>query len=254
MARVDRAASSRDRSTDARPLPSSRCRATVSTAGSSGTQLRPVTRLDLGQLRAHASRSRGRRARSASLRGGVVAELVGGEHVGRGLCRRSPRRGRGSRRERLARLDGVAALLEADDADRVVDRVRPSSAGRRRGGARRSPTRDRAERVHRARARGACTWRTTGALRQRAEVGVAALRADPALVRRERRAVGDGRLGAAPSLRLVDAEVGEREQVRARVEHELGEVGRALAADRVGAPRGSRARSRPRARAAGPCR
>ena len=37
-------------------------------------------------------------------------------------------------------------------------------------------------------------------------------------------------LGAAPPLCLVDTEVGEREQLAARVEHELVEVGRAAAA------------------------
>ena len=70
-------------------------------------------------------------------------------------------------------------------------------------------------------------------LRQRGRIGIAALRPDPTLIDGERRAVADGRLGAPPPLVLVDPEVGEREQPRARVEDELREVRRTLAADRV---------------------
>ena len=44
------------------------------------------------------------------------------------------------------------------------------------------------------------------------------------------RAVGDRRLCAPPALGDVDPEVGEREQPGTRVEHELGEVGRPVAA------------------------
>ena len=64
-------------------------------------------------------------------------------------------------------------------------------------------------------------------------VRVAALRRDPALVRLERAPVGDRCLGPPAPLVHIDAEVGEREQVpRARVEDELGEVRRPVAAQR----------------------
>ena len=76
--------------------------------------------------------------------------------------------------------------------------------------------------------------------RQRLGVGVAALRSNPALVGAERGAVGYGGLRATPSFLRVDAEVGERQQPGAAVEHELGEVGRTGSADRVVRPRGSR--------------
>ena len=66
--------------------------------------------------------------------------------------------------------------------------------------------------------------------RKRVRVGIAALRADPALVDRECRAVGDRGLGSPPPLVRVDPEIGERQQPRARVQDELGEIGRPLAA------------------------
>ena len=52
--------------------------------------------------------------------------------------------------------------------------------------------------------------------RQRVLVRVAALRADPALVGLERRAVGDRLVQPCSPLLSVDAEIGEREQMRAR--------------------------------------
>ena len=70
-------------------------------------------------------------------------------------------------------------------------------------------------------------------LRERGRIGIAALRPDPALVDGERGAVGDGRLGSPSPLVLVDPEIGEREQSCARVEDELREVRRPLAADGV---------------------
>ena len=67
--------------------------------------------------------------------------------------------------------------------------------------------------------------------RQRCLGWVAALRADPALVGGERRAVGDRLLGPAPPFGEVDTEVGQREQSRGRVENELREIGRAFASE-----------------------
>ena len=102
--------------------------------------------------------------------------------------------------ERLAVLDRVAALLQADDADRVVDRVvllAPAGAEVER----RDADAQRAEPRARSPPRGANTSRTSGAFGSAASSRVAALRADPALVGRVRRAVGDGRLRAAPRLR-----------------------------------------------------
>ena len=71
---------------------------------------------------------------------------------------------------------------------------------------------------------------TTGALGSAASRRVSALRRDPALVRRERRTVLDRGHGARSAFLPVDAEVGERQQMSARIEHQLREVGGALAA------------------------
>jgi len=132
--------------------------------------------------------------------------------------------------ERLARLDRVAALLEADDADRVIDLVVlrvPARAQMER----REPDRQRGEPLHVA---GSDSGNLTDHRRprQRVLVGIAALRAHPALVRGDGRAVRDGLLRESPPLGAVDVEVGEREQVCAGVEHELAEIGRPLAAQR----------------------
>src|SRR5262245_31923 len=64
------------------------------------------------------------------------------------------------------------------------------------------------------------------------EIGIASLCADPALVRLERRPVRHRLLRAAPAFLDVELEIGEREQVRARVEDELREIRRSLARDR----------------------
>src|SRR5581483_1719467 len=83
-------------------------------------------------------------------------------------------------RERLAVVDAVAALLEADDADRVVDRVVLRGSARaevERG----DSDRARGDRLDRPRARGE-NLAHERRLRQRGEVGVAALRVDPAVV------------------------------------------------------------------------
>ena len=93
--------------------------------------------------------------------------------------------------------------------------------------------RDRAELAHVPRARRDDGPASTGAPGRARLVGRAALRLDPAPPDRLGAAVGDRRLGAAAALGLVDPEVGEREQLAARVEHELGEVGRAVPAHRV---------------------
>ena len=122
-------------------------------------------------------------------------------------------------------------LREADDADGVVDRVvlRPAARAELE---RRDADRDRAEPGDDAVAR-----RRDG--EADGASGSASRSGSPPCARiqrsyvRERGAVGDGGLGAAPALGDVDAEIGEREQARARVEHELGEVGRPVAADGV---------------------
>jgi hypothetical protein len=74
--------------------------------------------------------------------------------------------------------------------------------------------------------------RDDGRLREPVPVRIAALRADPALVRSRGRPVRKRRLRTLPSLALVDAEVREREQPRARREDELGEVRGPLATKR----------------------
>jgi hypothetical protein len=68
-------------------------------------------------------------------------------------------------------------------------------------------------------------------LRQNRLVGVASLRADPALVGLEGRPVGNRLHGSGTALLLVDTEVREGEEPRARREHELEKVGRAFSAD-----------------------
>ena len=155
--------------------------------------------------------------------------------------------------EDVALGDARAALGVADDADGVVDLVALGAAAgaeMERGDA----DVDRAEPRHGARVASARDGEHDRRPRQHVRIGVAALRADPALVDGERRAVRDGSLRAAPPLLDVDAEIGQGEQPGARVEHELGEVRRPLARARCRAPRRSRARCRRRRRAAGPCR
>ena len=63
---------------------------------------------------------------------------------------------------------------------------------------------------------------------QRRFVGGSALRFDPAAPDRLGAPVRDRSFGPPPSFCLVNAEVGEREQLAAGVEHDLGEVGRPL--------------------------
>ena len=72
--------------------------------------------------------------------------------------------------------------------------------------------------------------------------------------RPRRRAVRDRLFGQPAALSLVDAEIGERQQVRTGAEHELREVRRARRRAPCRAPRVPPARCRPRVRAAGPCR
>ena len=138
---------------------------------------------------------------NAPLRGRRVAELVRGQHLGRGLVRRAVV-ARVHLGQRLARPDRVAALAQADDADRVVDRVvlRPPAraevergvADRDRAEARDVPGRGAVDRAH---------DRSASAARPRR---VAALRLDPAARRRDGGAVRDRRLGARAPFGLVD--------------------------------------------------
>ena len=106
----------------------------------------------------------------------------------------------------------------------------PSSGDRRRGGAR--PCRCRLRRCAATKPSAvALTVRTTGATGSESSDGSPpwaeiqrsySARAEPSCTAASARRV----------LRLVDAEIGEREQMRARAEDELGEVGRPLAAQR----------------------
>ena len=209
-------------------------------------------RLDLGQLRhqpivsstigASAVRGFARRARTprAPRRLGTLPRrrLVAGVHLGK----------------QFAGGDRVAALLQADDADGVVDHVLL-----------RAPSRAEAER-RRYRCRSRPSARTKPVAR----------RLD--LVRRRRRAAARSSLGSPPCARssartwrapvpsasaasarasalgLVDAEIGEREQMSARVEDKLREVGRPFAAQRRDRLADLERVADRVARAAGPCR
>ena len=132
------------------------------------------------------------------LRGRLVAELVGREDR---LDRLRPARlvAGVDLGQQVTLLDARTALDVADDADRVVDLVLLGP-----------PARAEVERGHpdsRSRpasstepARGAFTGEDDRRLRQRGRVGIAALRADPALVDVQRRAVRDRGLGARAAL------------------------------------------------------
>ena len=101
--------------------------------------------------------------------------------------------------ERLAGSTSSPRFAEADDADRVVDRLRRRPRDRRRAPS--PPRRPPSPRARgRTRSPGAGTSRTTGADGRPSRVGVASLRANPALVRRERGAVAERLLRARPSL------------------------------------------------------
>ena len=106
---------------------------------------------------------------------------------------------------------------------------RPSRGAPRRGGVRRCrPGSHRGERSTPSAA--AVTSRTIGACSSADSSAVppcASIQRRPDGVGR---AVGDGGLGTRSALLHVDPEIGEGEQPRAAVEHELGEVRRALAA------------------------
>ena len=209
-------------------------------------------RLDLrqlGHLRYRSSRATiGRAGRS------LVAELVRGEHLAPRPARPPPRRAREPRRA-TRRGDRVAALRQADDADGVVDRRRLSSAARRRGGARR------------------CRRRIAPSARDEAARG----RADRS--RRPARAAARPRSGSPPCAAIQRSYSAERRAVlrprasarrrpsassmprsesasrlRARAEHELGEVGRPLAAERRDRLAHLERVPDRAARAAGPCR
>src|SRR5262249_3135649 len=107
--------------------------------------------------------------------------------------------------KRLARLDSVPALLEADDPDCVVDRVRlglPAGAEMKCSVA----DADRTEGRDRTRTRSSDLTNNRGTW-QPIEVGVAALRTDPTFVCVESRAAGNSLLGTAPALGLVDGEI-----------------------------------------------
>ena len=142
--------------------------------------------------------------------------------------RRTRRHERAPRRSARHGETSVAALLEQDDADRMVDlvalRTAPRSelerddSHRQRTHAGDHPVPGRLDRAAR--------------VRSRADLGrIATLRLDPAAVRVLGGAVGDRRLtrSRAP---VVEAEVGQRDEPRRGGEHELGEVGRSLAANR----------------------
>ena len=135
--------------------------------------------LDLGELRHYGSC----RARSGACARRLVPELVGGEHLGRRLGggRLVARVDLG---EHVARGDLVAALRAADDPDRVVDRVllRPPPGAEVE---RRVADLDRAEPARRSPPPAPSPRRTTGAAGSAVSVGIAALRADPALVGRD---------------------------------------------------------------------
>ncbi len=128
---------------------------------------------------------------------------------------------RGSRRRVVARMDigehiayrdDIAPLCVADDADRVVDLVvlRHPPGAEMHGGV---PDGHGAEPLDDAVARRRHLPHD-GRAGERALGWIAALGSDPAIPRRARRPVGHRLFGAPPALRLVDAEVGEREQVR----------------------------------------
>src|SRR5207247_1198618 len=120
---------------------------------------------------------------------------------------------------------------QADDADSVVDLVllRPSPGAE----------------LERGDADADCAERNDSAVggslhrphdrrpRQRVEARIPALRANPAFVELVRRAVRDRGLRPTTTLVDVDLQVGEGEQPRARLDHELREVRRPLAADGV---------------------
>src|SRR5437660_8552166 len=123
--------------------------------------------------------------------------------------------------ERLAFLHLVATLLPADDSDRVIDRIvlrAPSRPEMKRTDA----DAQRGETLHVAVARGEdlADERRLGQRRVR----IAALRAHPALVRLDGRSVRDRMLRPAASLVALDAEIGEREQMRARRKDELRQI------------------------------
>src|SRR3954452_6650833 len=211
--RVSRASEISTRSNRRPASTGSSRRRTVSTSGSSGT------RLVRGDHVEH-DVALGRR---------LVRDRVGGTE----LDLRLRRRGLGRRvdlGEWLPAADAVAALAQAEDPDAVVDRVvfGPAAGAKVQ---RRLADRDGTERVHVARSVGEHLL-PDGRRRQHVLRRVAALRADPALVRLEGRAVGDRLHRPDAALLLVDPEVGDREQPRARGEHELEEVARPLALDR----------------------
>src|SRR5206468_1082221 len=116
------------------------------------------------------------------------------------------------------------ALLPDDDADPVVDRVSLLAAP----GA--EPQRcqsnlHRAELSHVA-ASGRSELTNDAGSWKHVFVRVPALGPDPAPIRRQGAAVDDRALDAPASGLGVDAEIGQREQLRRRLDDELDEVGR----------------------------
>src|SRR5207244_11232164 len=140
-----------------------------------------------------------------------VADVVGGEYlahaVGRGLLVAGV-----DLREQLARADLVPALAAADDADGVVDRVllRPAARAQVQG---RPADLDGPEPRHVPGVR-RLHLRDEGRTREHVLARVSALRADPAFVRADGRAVAEPRLRAPQSLGFVAGGVGGRRPVR----------------------------------------
>ena len=162
--------------------------------------------------------------------GGLVSDLVRAEH---GRDRRLGRRlvPRMDVREHLAGLDRLTPLRAADDADGVIDLVvlRATTAAELEA---RDADRERREARDDARPR-RHDLANDGRPRQRVEVGISALGANPALVHLASRPVGQRLLRSSATFDGVDAEIGQRQKPRARIEDELREVRRPLSHDRV---------------------
>src|SRR5919108_4912274 len=161
--------------------------------------------------------------------------LLGADAVAVPDLRNGPRRrgliGRVHLGQRLAGLDAVAALRQADDADRVVDDVLLARAA--------GPEVERREADARGRDGLDVPVRLRGyrgddrRLREHVPRGLAPLRPNPAVVALAGLPARKRRLGQPASSFLVHSQVGEREQVRAGADDELAEVGRPRALQRV---------------------
>ena len=156
---------------------------------------------------------------------------VGGRATSRAPPPRPPRRGRAPRRARRPRATRSPRLRRqtTPTAWSIVSLFTRRPAPRWSAA---TPTADRVE-VRRPCPPAGRRPRERPVRARAPSVGRAALGLDPAVPDRLGGAVRDGGLGAGAALGDVDPEVGEREQPRAGVEHELGEVRRPLAAHRV---------------------